>query len=788
MELLSKLIDEINKYDQTDEASNRLRDLICYISDKKKYQNDPFYRSLLFDAAQLMRTFGYNIQNKISIDEVCGCSGLNDIRQQAIHNYYFSKAYPNNLIDRRQKEIIDYFNSLDIKRMIVSAPTSFGKTFILREILYLNKERYNNILLIFPTVALLNENTIVINELNKNLNLKYTIINNVYSPADEHGRNIYILTPERTLKLLASNENINVDFFFFDEVYKIDEDLNRDEDTQIINIDTLNDYGSSNRAKAFRITLYLLSKKIKEYYIAGPYLNLHAMKPGFKNYINTNHISVKQIDFEPTLRIEVDAWTKTGKELDPFKGIIPIKFDYNGSPQNTKEKIRALISYIDQNNLGQAIIYCATPGYTMKYANNLVSALNRSSRVTEKHLPFIQHLRKRYGIKYHFNGQDIVSSDYWSLINILSAGYGVHHGKFPKYIQKEILNIFNAGDVDYLFCTSTIIEGVNTNAKNVIIVNNKLGSGVMTAFALKNIRGRAGRYYHHFIGRVFYANREQRDIESQDNMRLNFSIYDDIPISDIDYDNADLVDLPINRRETKQAREGSFDKDILPDEVFYKNRLFPRDVQEKYLNYLLDHLHVFEPLRRNPGNIPYFLNNNFMNTILSSLTHVNIIKENTARVYWAISDTYSKNHFQGLMRYQLDTHLENPLDDIDGAYLKVFTQIRNTIEFEIPRLLSLFESLFKQACILNDLDVLDFDMSSIIRYFELGVRTAFGIYLVEFGFPADAIRDIEDGLPALSSMNLQESTRHVTSNLRTITNRLDQYEKTLLDKAIVSAG
>ncbi|MHA1169141.1 MAG: DEAD/DEAH box helicase [Candidatus Hodarchaeales archaeon] len=784
MDLLRDLVNAINTYDESEEASTKLRNLVCYISDKKKYRNDPLFRSLLFSAAQVMRVFGYNVQNDIKLDDICSSNGLDDIRHQAIHNYYTSKAFSNNLIDRRQKEIIDRFESINPKRLLVSAPTSFGKTFILREILYLNKDRYNNILLVFPTVALLNENTIAINDLNKQLNLDYSIINNVYSQTDKNTRSIYILTPERTLQLLAANETLDIDFFFFDEVYKIDEDLNQDENTKESSEDTAN---KNNRAKAFRIALYLLSKKVPEYYIAGPYLNLDFVKPGFKKYLETNEISIKQIDFEPTMRIEVDAWNKNGQEIDPIRGETKIKFTYAGSAQDTKAKIKGLISYLEENDLGQAILYCAFPGRTMTYANSIISELDPSELILEKHKSFIQHLQRRYGVKYSQDGKELVSSDYWSLIKILSAGYGVHHGKFPKYIQREMLNIFNRGDIKYLFCTSTIIEGVNTTAQNVIIINNQLGSGMMTAFALKNIRGRAGRYYHHFIGRVFYTDKKQREIEENDMMRLNFSIYDDKKITDVDCDNAELSDLMTTNRKIKRDREESFHKTLLPDEVFYKNRLFPRDIQEKYLDHILEKINEFIPLIHKPGNIQFFLRHNYLGTILTSFSEVEIIPENTAKVYSAISNMYSNEHFQGLMKFQLDKKIKNPFEDIDKAYLTVFTQIRNDIEYNIPRLLSLFESLFIQACVLNNTDVENFTMSSIIRYFELGVKTVFGIYLVEYGFPADAIRDIEDKLPELSAKTLQESTNFVRSNLTKLRRNLDQYEIELLERAINSA-
>lgn len=58
----------------------------------------------------------------------------------------------------------------------------------------MNQERYKNILLVFPTIALLNENTESMKELISTLKLDYRIVNNVYSKMDENERHIFILT------------------------------------------------------------------------------------------------------------------------------------------------------------------------------------------------------------------------------------------------------------------------------------------------------------------------------------------------------------------------------------------------------------------------------------------------------------------------------------------------------------------------------------------------------------------------------------------------------------------
>jgi len=53
-----------------------------------------------------------------------------------------------------------------------------------------------------------------------------------------------------------------------------------------------------------------------------------------------------------------------------------------------------------------------------------------------------------------------------------------------------------------LVSTTTITEGVNTSAKNLIITNNKKGTKSLKKFDAKNIAGRAGRFLKYYSGRV----------------------------------------------------------------------------------------------------------------------------------------------------------------------------------------------------------------------------------------------------------------------------------------------
>ena len=48
--------------------------------------------------------------------------------------------------------------------------------------------------------------------------------------------------------------------------------------------------------------------------------------------------------------------------------------------------------------------------------------------------------------------------------------------KAEKYIQQEIISLFNQNILKILICTTTITEGVNTTAKNVIVLSGKKGT------------------------------------------------------------------------------------------------------------------------------------------------------------------------------------------------------------------------------------------------------------------------------------------------------------------------
>lgn len=521
------LLNAINNYNEEDmDSKNKLRDLVCIISENDRIKKDPLIRELLYTAAHKMRIFGYNVKNGFYKQDVLieqNSSELMYLRNQSIISRYQSKIRRNNILDKSQQSIIDFYQSLDKKRMLVSAPTSYGKTFIMREILFLNRERYNNVLLVFPTVALLRENALNMEELNREKEMGYNVIKSIDGEINSQERNIFVFTPERAMQLLANYSDIKIDFFFYDEMYKIDEDYCNEETDDIFENSNKNPYREQTfldeaRAKTFRICLYILSKRVDDYYLAGPNLKRDKFGKGMQRYIETNEIKIKEIEFEPTKRIQVKAYNKI---IDEDYKDLP----YLEKPEMVKmhskvnDRICDVVEYIEKRGYGATMLYCTTPSKANEYATKLAQRHHERVIKNNRFLVFIEHLKRNYNI------DDSVKE--WSFVNVLEMGFGMHHGKMPKYIQKEVLDLFNDGIFNLLFCTSTIVEGVNTNAKNMVVLNHKKGRSDLTVFDFKNIIGRAGRYYHNFVGRYFLVDKELEKFEHTEDLELNFVTYDE---------------------------------------------------------------------------------------------------------------------------------------------------------------------------------------------------------------------------------------------------------------------
>lgn len=117
----------------------------------------------------------------------------------------------------------------------------------------------------------------------------------------------------------------------------------------------------------------------------------------------------------------------------------------------------------------------------------------------------------------------------WAVARALGQGIGVHHGQMPRALAQFMVRSFKDGRLRFLVCTSSLIEGVNTPAKNVIVFD-KIAKANFDFFDYGNIRGRSGRMGIHHVGRVYlFADKPPEELPSVDIPAL--SQPDDAPAS-----------------------------------------------------------------------------------------------------------------------------------------------------------------------------------------------------------------------------------------------------------------
>ena len=134
------------------------------------------------------------------------------------------------------------------------------------------------------------------------------------------------------------------------------------------------------------------------------------------------------------------------------------------------------------------LIYCQSPASANKVAQLLIE------RGCFASLAETQDIAEWIATHYHPE---------WNVAKALSRGIAIHHGGVPRALQQYFVKLFNEGTIKHIICTSTMIEGVNTSAENVIIFDRRVSNTPFDFFTFKNISGRAGRMNRYFIGKVY---------------------------------------------------------------------------------------------------------------------------------------------------------------------------------------------------------------------------------------------------------------------------------------------
>lgn len=264
-----------------------------------------------------------------------------------------------------------------------------------------------------------------------------------HPPQDRGERNVYVLTQERYLEL---PEDVAVDFFVIDEFYKLRTCEGREYAPRMISLN-----------KAF---LRLLRKQV-QFLLIGP---------------------------------NIECVTKADDEDDVKFEFIKTRFKTVGSDLTrceVKDDKRATCLEICKTCVEPTLIFCKSVPSLMDLASYLLE--NGLSVGTSKTRELADWVAGAY-------------SEQWKIVPCLRAGIVMHYGALPRSLSQYLLHLFNGGEARFLLCTSTLIEGVNTSAKNIIVYDNKIAQRKFDYFTFNNIRGRAGRMFRHHVGHVYILN------------------------------------------------------------------------------------------------------------------------------------------------------------------------------------------------------------------------------------------------------------------------------------------
>lgn len=640
-----------------------------------------------------------------------------------------------NKLHRFQKQILEKFSD-DTNRFVLTAPTSFGKTFIVYQIL--QKMKYSTILLIFPTISLLTENY----ERIKAYPFfgGYSIHTLSEEEIDESANNLFIFTPERYLSFLDSQKETVFDFAFIDEIYKIDNGYLVDEETVLEN----------ERDVAYRLALEYICRQAKDIFLAGPYISLNNDETynSFLKFTEENNFQILQYnEFEIVSKQYYEISKRGSYNIDEYDVYIP-----NKQRKTLLLQIIPKISFPAENT----IIYCGKKTDTEKYAQILIQEPNIVKTFSDMYKEedelykiFVEHLERTYG-------------EEWIVVVALKARIGIHHGLIPKYIQKEIINLFGRGQLVCLFSTTTITEGVNTPAKNIIITSLKKGKKDLKQFDAKNIAGRAGRFGKHYSGRIIDISSGFVDIIKSDNEKLKHKNYDvNSQKSDVDYQiTKDEFLSPTEQRE-KQRLQRKAEEIELPDTILAKFKVVgPRDKITLYESII--HLDIAE--RESIDNLVnsvvfsrgHKINWDGLQTVLNiiapivsngklkfMITHKFIAKSGKQYSLLVILlQAYLDNGFMGMVEYQI----KNKGMNMDRAMRYVADTVYNTFKYQLVKYFGTFDILYRfvqskeRQCDMEDVKSISF----LLQKLEYNATNERAKKVSDYGVPFKIIKKYED--------------------------------------------
>lgn len=553
------------------------------------------------------------------------------------------------------------------ENVLLSAPTSFGKSYIIDSLISIKKPK--NILIIVPTIALLDETR-------RRIYKKFHNDYNIITTSDEEikSNNIFLFTQERALRYYKILSNINLDLFIVDEFYKIE-------------LIKYNNGKCDIRSSILQQIIFYYCSEITQKYFIAP--NIHDVSEN--PFIEHNEFYYTNFN---TVKVEEHNYIVKGKNKKYLKN----------------KKLNSLL----RNELFNK--------KNIIYTNTVVGIKNN----------IYEECIKKYDINIFTNTillnnflkwLELYYSNEWILYKLVERGIGIHNAQIPKYLSQIQIRLFNDKEISHIntiIATSSLIEGVNTVAENIVLYSNKIASDSFDRFTYNNIKGRAGRMLEYFTGHIYLLEKPP----DKKGYKLNIDINDS---TIIDIDNTEISN---NLKEEQKNNIEKTKKEMISmidEEKFYsiRDEHSIKNDRETMLNITKVLYEANESNKLIDMLVP-FSNDNWKNDykcILNILhKYPNSLKEeyisNMPQFIMDISNSW----------YSKSSEILNTTKNYIG--IDDYFKFENLVSFDVYNLFSDINTL--QKCILKDNAI---DMSSFVNNLQNVFLPPHVYTLEEFGLP-----------------------------------------------------
>ncbi|MBC2003874.1 DEAD/DEAH box helicase [Listeria booriae] len=655
--------------------------------------------------------------------------GITDLDIYSTSNSFFTKvnkAARQSLINKNismTSEQEQCLHLLQKGNLFISAPTSFGKTFIALEYIMRNTSKIDDVVFVVPTIALMNE---IREKCFSYFGRIYTLIT---SDAElkqyyDTSKKIIIVVPERiSTRLFQQYLSANkIDLLVYDEIYKLnsidsaEKREKRNEHSRLIKMNYI-----------YKYLIYRADKIL----LLGPF--------------------IKSVSFD-----------RSNIKIEKFITNLNIVYNkINYTPE--------LVNYFGESD-EKRFVYFLTPGRIKRFLEN-------NSHMNFEYEGYDDEIIEWISENIHPE---------WYYVEYLKQGIGIHHGKTPVFLRKYIENEYAKldGCIHTILCTSTLVEGINTPTNNLVIVdkprnvfelNNLIGR--VGRLNIENPKR----------GEVYITNEETYDMYNPDDWIDLKILFESSEISTDSIEDECLYldkELPQEAQESVDSLSNRLDEkfgiryaEIIEAGIEFK-------ILDRFIDNF-DGITNHEKEIRVISDIKFKIlnvDNKYLNG--TKLKTYSFYNQNNEEEYISFDPVYNMLVSTKGMKFVIDkfikTYSEYTTEDIN-LFIDTLFQIDEFIKFKMMKIITIYE-LFDEKGIFNREQNRAFiqSMNMIKAYSDS--EDGYERILVDLGFPKEDINLISNKIVRYVDTNGTENKLIKLRKDGTVFNQLSPFGKGIINK------